>query len=73
MTVLLNALRTFGRFWYDFVVGDDWRIALGVVVSLAAVYGLVKAGVDAWWLPPVAVVALLGLSLRRVVRNARRG
>jgi uncharacterized membrane protein len=69
----LTALRSFGRFWYDFVVGDDWRVALGVVVSLAAAYGLVKAGVDAWWLPPVAVVALLGLSLRRVVRQARRG
>ena len=28
----------FGRFWWDFVVGDEWRIAAGVVavVSLAA-------------------------------------
>jgi hypothetical protein len=25
----------FFRFWYDFIVGDDWRIALMVVVSLA--------------------------------------
>jgi len=73
MTALLKALRTFGGFWYDFVVGDDWRVALGVVVSLAAAFGLVKAGVNAWWLPPVAVVALLALSLRRVVRQARRG
>ena len=23
-----------GRFWYDFVVGDDWRIAAGVVAAL---------------------------------------
>ena len=73
MTAPLTALKSFGRFWYDFVVGDDWRVALGVVVALAAAYGLVKAGIDAWWLPPVAVVALLGLSLRRVVLAARRG
>ena len=73
MTAPLTALRSFGRFWYDFIVGDDWRVALGVVVALAAAYGLVKAGINAWWLPPVAVVALLGLSLRRVVRTARRG
>ena len=26
----------FARFWWDFVVGDDWRIAAGVVVVLGA-------------------------------------
>jgi hypothetical protein len=25
----------FARFWWDFVVGDDWRIAVGVVAVLA--------------------------------------
>lgn len=25
----------FLRFWWDFIVGDDWRIAAGVVVVLA--------------------------------------
>jgi len=23
-------LRRFGRFWYDFLVGDDWLAAVGV-------------------------------------------
>jgi hypothetical protein len=68
----VTVLRAIGRFWYDFVVGDDWRVAAGVVVALAATYGLVHAGVDAWWLLPAAVAVLLGLSLRRVVRAARR-
>ena len=36
--------RGFGRFWYDFVVGDDWRIALGVVLVLAAGAVLVATG-----------------------------
>jgi hypothetical protein len=27
-------LKAFGRFWFDFVVGEDWRIAAGVVVAL---------------------------------------
>ena len=26
----------FARFWWDFIVGDDWRIAAGVVAVLAA-------------------------------------
>jgi hypothetical protein len=25
----------FGRFWWDFVIGDDWRIAAGVCTVLA--------------------------------------
>jgi hypothetical protein len=29
-------LRSFGRFWYDFIVGDDWKIAVAVVLALAA-------------------------------------
>jgi hypothetical protein len=68
----MSRLRTFAAFWYDFLIGDDWRVALGVVVSLAACAGLVQAGVNAWWLLPVAVAALLGMSLRRAVLSARK-
>jgi hypothetical protein len=67
----VSALRSFGRFWYDFVVGDDWRVALGVAVALAATWGLTRSGVNAWWLLPLAVALLLGLSLLRVVKASR--
>jgi hypothetical protein len=30
----MRHLAAFGRFWWDFVVGDDWRIAAGVLVAL---------------------------------------
>ena len=50
---------------WEFVVGDDWRTAAGVVVALAATALLASAGVAAWWVMPLAVLALLGLSLRR--------
>jgi hypothetical protein len=33
---MLRFARAFGRFWWDFVIGDDWRIAAGVVCVLAA-------------------------------------
>jgi hypothetical protein len=58
----------FLRFWWDFVVGDDWRVALGVVLAIAATALLVKSGIDAWWLMPVCVAGLLALSLRRATR-----
>jgi hypothetical protein len=59
-------LRSFGAFWYDFIVGDDWRGAVAVALGLAATALLVHvAGVNAWWLMPVCVIAALGWSLRR--------
>lgn len=65
-------IRSFVLFWYDFVVGDDWRVAAGVAVALGATAGLVHAaGLNAWWLLPVAVAVLLGLSLRRAVASSR--
>ena len=61
----MRALRRFGAFWWDFVVGDDWRIAVGVVASLGVSAALVDTGVPAWWLLPLAVALLLYVSLRR--------
>ena len=61
----MSKLRAFGMFWWDFVVGDDWVAAAGVVIAIGATAVLVAAGVDAWWLMPLAVVALLALTLRR--------
>jgi hypothetical protein len=64
----VNALRRFGMFWWDFVVGDDWRIAVGVALALGATAALAAAGEPAWWLLPVAVALLLYRSLRRAAR-----
>jgi hypothetical protein len=50
---------------WDFVVGDDWVTAAGVVVAGAATAALQSAGVVAWWLIPVAVALLLTRSLAR--------
>ena len=58
----------FLRFWYDFIIGDDWAIAVGVVGGLALTAVLARRGVDAWWLMPLAVTVLLAISLWREVR-----
>lgn len=39
----MGVLRSFGRFWYDFVIGDDWKIAAGVVVALVVLCTLMLA------------------------------
>ncbi len=56
-------------FWYDFIVGDDWRVAVAVVAPLALTYGISRTGVAAWWVQPTAVLIVLPVSLRRAVRR----
>ena len=36
--IMITRLKAFGAFWYDFVVGDDWRVAVGAAVALALTY-----------------------------------
>ena len=61
----MRYVRSFARFWWNFIVGDDWRVAAGVAAALALTWFLTHEGVTAWWLLPVAVALVLGLSLRR--------
>ena len=53
---------------WDFVVGDDPWTAVGVATALGATALIAGAGAAAWWVMPVATVALLALSLRRAAR-----
>jgi hypothetical protein len=69
MAGVMRRLRAFGAFWYDFVVGDDWLIAVGVVIGLALTYALSRTTVPAWWLLPLSLVLLLPLSLWRATRH----
>ncbi len=67
----LGALvRSFGAFWWDFIVGDDVTIAAGVAIGLAAVYALHRSNTSAWWLLPILWVVALSISLARAVRKA---
>jgi thiol:disulfide interchange protein len=68
----MRQVRAFGLFWWDFIVGDDYRIALGVVVLLAATWLLSHDGVSVWWLPPLGVLVLLSTSLFSAAREAKR-
>jgi hypothetical protein len=69
MNRLARGVRAFGLFWWDFIIGDDWRIAAGVIVALGATAGLEQADVSAYWLLPIAALAMLALSLRSARRS----
>ena len=66
----MKQLRSFGAFWYDFIVGDDWRLAAGVVAGLALTAILVHvARVNAWWAILVVALATLVWSLHRATAS----
>jgi hypothetical protein len=61
----MRRLEAIVRFIWDFVIGDDWRIALSVAIALGVTALVADTSVSAWWILPVVVVGVLGLSLRR--------
>ena len=55
----------FIRFWYDFIVGDDWTVAVSVVASLGIAALLVHHHALAWlWLPAASAAALAASAWR---------
>jgi hypothetical protein len=64
---MTDRLRQFAHFWYDFVVGDDWRLAAGAAVALGATALAHHAGITSWWIAPVVVASLLILLVVRSV------
>lgn len=67
----MSYIAQFFRFWYDFIVGDDWSVAAGVVIALAITALLAHRGVTSWWFMPAGVVVVLGMSLWRVSQQSR--
>lgn len=65
----MSRVRGFLAFLWDFVVGDDWRIAVGVAVGLGLTALVAGAGVAAWWILPVGVAGLLVLSAWQAART----
>jgi hypothetical protein len=50
---------------WEFVVGDDWLTAIGVVLALGLTALIAEMSIAAWWVMPPAVIGLLALSIRR--------
>jgi hypothetical protein len=65
----MSRVQSLLRFIWDFVVGDDWRIALGVVAALGVTALITETSVSAWWILPVGVAGVLGLSVWRAARS----
>jgi len=63
-----KSARAFGEFWFDFLIGDDWRGTIGIVMAFILTSSLNMPSGTSWWIVPVAVAVLLPYSLLRVTR-----
>jgi hypothetical protein len=69
LRLCMRYLVGFGKFWYDFVIGDDWMIAAAIAVTLLVLALLGKSTL--WWLLPLVVILALGVSLVRGTRRSQ--
>jgi hypothetical protein len=65
----MKAIKRFGAFWYDFIVGDDWRVAVGVIAALGLAAVVAALDGPAWLVVPLAVAAFLSASVWRAARS----
>jgi hypothetical protein len=68
----MSYVRSFVRFGWDFVVGDDWRVAAGLVVAFVLTWVLAHHGFAAWWPLPLGAALLLVGSVADEVRRSGR-
>ena len=67
----MNRVRQFLKFLWDFVIGDDWRIAAAVAATLVLTLVLANNGATVWWLLPLVVLVMLSVSVWSVARSRR--
>lgn len=69
----MKIIKQFFSFWYHFIVGDDWRIALGVIIGLAVTIFLTHdTSLQLWWFLPALVIIMLSVSLWIAARDQKK-
>jgi uncharacterized membrane protein len=64
-----GTLKRFGLFWYDYLVGDDWQVAVGVVLAIVLTFLLAPIWAAAWLIMPLAVLVLMPYGVARSLRR----
>jgi hypothetical protein len=57
----MRFVKAFLRFWYGFIIGDDWKIAaaVGAVLAVGAIAVVTGSG-SATWFPPLLAIGIGG-------------
>lgn len=65
MIRVMSWLVGFGRFWYRFIIGDDWTVAAALAIGLALTALLNTTRFPAWLVIPLIVIITLRVSIQR--------
>ena len=67
----MKVLRAVADVVRDLVVGDDWRVILGIALTLLATAGVHGLGWPAWWVPPLgtAIILIVGVTTEPPARH----
>lgn len=69
--MLVRFVVGFGRFWWDFIIGEDWKIAAGVVAVLAVAAVLVaETGLSDTVISLLAGVGILTVATVSIIGGA---
>jgi hypothetical protein len=67
----MRYVAAFGRFWWDFIIGEDWKIAAGVFTVLAVGAVLVaRTSLSDTVICVVAGCGILGVATASIVAGA---
>jgi uncharacterized membrane protein YGL010W len=69
----MRVLSAFARFWYDFIIGDDWKIAVAVIVALAISVALLRADTSTAVLAPVTGLLVMVTFVAALIIDMRSG
>jgi hypothetical protein len=70
IAILRSWVIGFFRFWYHFIIGDDWTIAAAVAMGLLLTAILNARGLQPWWTMPAVAIMAIAFSLRRTRRRS---
>lgn len=65
MMRITSWLVSFGRFWYGFIIGDDWTVAAAVAIGLLVAALLNATQFPAWLVIPLVVIVMLRISVQK--------
>jgi len=60
----------FGKFWWDFLIGDTPELTVGILAVLGLALAVGRHGLVAVAAVPLSVALVLGLSLQRAKRHS---
>ena len=62
---IFSYTKAFGKFWYNFIIGEDWILAATACVGVIIDFILRGNHITAWYILPILLTIAMGISIMR--------